>query len=414
MTDVTRQVPAARPISVPGYFVLGALTMITPLATNLFVPALPAIAAAFGSTASEAQLTVSATLVGIAFGQLVIGRISDRIGRRLPALIGTASFIVLSILCALAPDLPVLIVLRFLQGFAGASGVVLSRASIRDRTSGSRAAQALSRLLVVAAIAPVIGPFLGALALQVIDWHGVFVVLAAMGAIAFLLALRWFPESWHRHTVTAAEREEHAAARRALYRDPQFWGMVAVAGFLGLISFSWLSTGSFFLSSQYGVSPTAYALILGASSLGFLLSAWINSRAVLRIGARRALVRGLVIVTASAIVLLVTTIVHGPLVIIVVSSVLAVSAFGGMVANAQAIAMNPHGQAAGTASAFLGSAQFLLGAIVPPIVTALFGATWSMGATMVVSALLALALTVALTRRRRAVVDAPPDPTALA
>lgn len=404
---------SARPISLTGYVVLGALTMITPLATNLFVPALPAIADAFGATASTAQLTVSATLVGIAVGQLVIGRISDRVGRRLPALIGTAAFVVLSVLCAVAPDLPVLIVLRFLQGFAGASGVVLSRASIRDRTSGSRAAQALSRLLVVAAVAPVVGPFLGALALQVIDWHGVFVVLAAMGGIAFLLALRWFPETWHRRRAGETQQRQDTDARRDLYRDPQFWGMVAVAGFLGLISFSWLSTGSFFLTSQYGVSVTSYALILGASSLGFLLSAWINSRAVLRIGARRALVRGLIIVSIAALVLLVTTVVHGPLVLIVISSVLAVSAFGGMVANAQAIAMNTHGRAAGTASAFLGSAQFLLGALVPPVITYFLGATWSMGATMLASALLALGLTVAVTRRGRAVTGSPAEPVAL-
>jgi len=389
-----------RPISVPGYLVLGALTMITPLATNLFVPALPAIAAAFGSTPADAQLTVSATLIGIALGQLIIGSISDRLGRRMPALIGTGAFVVLSLLCAVAPTLPILVGLRFLEGFAGASGVVLARASIRDRTSGRSAAQALSRLLVVAAIAPVIGPFLGALVLQAIDWHGVFVVLACMGAIAFGLSLRWFPETWHRRTVDEAKRAQESLARQELVRDPRFWAMVGVTALLGLISFSWLSTGSFFLTQQYGVGAVEYSIILGLSSAAFLVSAWINSRAVIVIGPVRALVRGLVIVSAAAVVLVLGTLAHWPLPVVAGSAIVSVGAFGGMIANAQAIAMDRHGNAAGTASAFLGSSQFLLGALVPPVVTAAFGATWAMGATMLVGAMGALLLTLGVSRQR--------------
>lgn len=394
---------AKSPISLKGYLVLGALTMITPLATNLFVPALPAIALAFDSSTSATQLTVSATLIGIACGQLLIGSLSDHLGRRMPALVGTGTFVILSILCAFAPSLPALVFLRFLQGVAGASGVVLARASIRDRTSGPFTAQALSRLLVVAVLAPIIGPLIGALALQVIDWHGVFVVLGVAGAIAFLMTYFWFPETWHRHLVSIEGKAFEARARRELMSDPHFWSMVLVTGLLGLVMFSWLSTGSFFLAEQYGVEATEYSIILGLSAIAFLISAWINSRTVLVIGPYKALVRGLVIIGTAAAVVVMGSIAHWPLPVVVASVIVSVGAFGGMIANAQSIAMEHHGNAAGTASAFLGSSQFLLGALIPPVVTAVFGDTWSMGATMFLAAVVALTVTL-ITRRSSALL----------
>ena len=389
------------PISVPAYLVLGALTMITPLSTNLYVPALPTIADAFGTTPAAAEITVSAALIGIALGQLVIGSISDRLGRRAPALIGTAAFVVISILCAFAPSLLVLIVLRFVQGFVGASGVVLARASVRDRVSGPLAAQALSRLLVVAAIGPVIGPFLGALALQVIDWRGVFLVLAGMGVVAFVLSLRWFPETLAPSARGHEGAHEAREARQRLFHDRFFWAFVLVTGLLGTLSFTWLAGGSFYLVQIYGLDATATALIYGLTSLAFLLSAWRNSRAVLRIGAKRALLRGLAVIAAGALILLITTVTRGPLVLALIGIAIAFGSFGGMIANAQALAMTPHGDAAGTASALLGSSQFLFGAFIPPLVTLAFGATWSLAASMLVASVLAFLIVLAAYSRWR-------------
>lgn len=381
-----------RAISVTGYLVLGALTMITPLSTNLFVPSLPSIAAAFGAPIASVQASVSAALIGIAVGQLVIGSISDRTGRRAPALIGTTVFVLVSVLCMLSTSLPMLIALRFVQGFAGASGVVLARASIRDRLDGAEAAQGLSRLLIVAAIAPIVGPFLGALALNVMDWRGVFAVLAVMGLIAFGMSLRWFPETLHRDARSGAGAQIGREARQRMLRDPRFWAFVAVAGLLGLISFSWLSTSAFVFMRGYGLEPTGYGAILGLTSATFLTSAWVNSRRVMTIGARRALLQGLVVVAVGSTILCVGAVTHAPLWVLIVGSILGVGFYGGMIANAQAMAMARYGDAVGTASAFLGSAQFLLGAVLPPLITGLVGPEWSMGATMLVAALLSMLL----------------------
>jgi MFS transporter, DHA1 family, multidrug resistance protein len=358
-----------------GLVVLGLLAMVQPLATSFYLPALPSLATDLGVTAAQAQLTVSAALIGLAAGQFVLGSLSDRWGRRWLMVGGMAVFTVASLLCAVAPSLAALIVLRLVQGFAGAAGPVIARASIRDVTSGTQTAQALSKLLAVIGIAPIAGPVLGSVILLFASWRGLFVALAGIGMLSLMAALLWFPETLPRDRRLGQRKGAVGtrAALRELLTDRLVLVVLSVTTLLGIISFSWSSTSPFYFISWYGLSPQQYAVIVGMNSFAFVVGATINSRAVGVMGPRAALVRGLVLITIGAVAVCLTTLVMAPVGWPIVVIVLTMGAYGGMIANAQVLGLGPHGHVAGTMSALLGTAQFLGGAIVPPLVTGLLG-----------------------------------------
>ena len=169
--------------------VLGGLTMFGPLSLDLYLPALPQLADDLDASASAAQLTITACLVGLAVGQLVAGPLSDRLGRKRPLIVGLLAYVVASAACTLAPSATVLIVLRLIQGLAGAAGIVISRAIARDLYSGSALMIFFSRLLLVAGLAPVLAPVLGDQLSRIMSWRGIFWVLAGFGAV--LLIAGW-------------------------------------------------------------------------------------------------------------------------------------------------------------------------------------------------------------------------------
>lgn len=380
-------------IGVGRYALLGSMVTIAPLATSLYLPGLPDIASSLGSTAAQAQLTVSSALVGLGVGQLVLGTVSDRWGRRPPVLGGFAAFVVASLLCAIAPTLGVLVLLRFVQGFAGAVGPAVARACVRDVVSGARAAQALSRLMVAAAVAPVIAPLIGGQVLRVTDWRGLFVTLAVLGAGVLAAAWMWLPESLEEHNRITGSPAALVATAGRLLSDRTFVRWLAVVALFGISTFSWLSTSSFFFTSRYGLSPQAYSYVVALAGAAFFLGAIVNARMVVRIGPRRSLLRGTSVMIAAAALLVVTAVGGAPVTWVVVGPVVLMGAYGGMIANAQALALTPHGDSAGTASALLGMTQFLAGALVPPLATAAVGPTWSMTVAMLLCSIGAFVIT---------------------
>jgi DHA1 family bicyclomycin/chloramphenicol resistance-like MFS transporter len=384
--------------------VLGAVNAIGPLSIDMYLPAFPELAASLPASAAQVQLTLTACVAGLALGQLVVGPLSDRLGRRGPLVAAMATYTVASVLCSVAPSAPVLMALRFVQGLAGAGGVVISRAVVRDLHSGAAAVRLFSSLMLVTGLAPILAPLAGGQVLAVTSWRGIFVVLAALSALLALMVALGLQE-----TLPPERRSDHGLRRtlaimRALLRDRWFVGH-ALAGGLGFGAlFAYIAGSSFVLQGIYGVSPQLYSVLFAMNGVGLIAGSQVNARLVGRFGPAKLLRAGLLSITSSAAALLAVVTAGGLGVwAVLVPMFVIVSSLAFVLPNSTALALADHPDVAGTASALLGVGQFLIGAVVAPLVGA--GGTDSavpMAAVMTGAALAALAARRAAGVRRRA------------
>lgn len=346
--------------------VLGVLTATGPLATDMYLPAFPQITEELGTSESRVGLTLTAIMLGLALGQLVIGPMSDAWGRRGPLLVGVSLFTVTSVLCVFVPNVTVFIALRFLQGVAGAAGAVVARAVVRDMFQGDDAVRFFSRLALVMMLAPLLAPLAGAQLLLVGPWQLSFWVLAAMSALSFVLVLFWLPES-----LPAGERRSHgprslAVTVGALVRDRGFVAPVLSLGLSFGMLFTYVSAFSFVSQNEFGVSPQTYGWLFAVNALASMAGTQANGLLVGRVDTRRRLLMGLLLalVAVSALLILALT---GWAQLWMVSSLLAVMMFsvGFIMPNATVTALDGQPVAvAGTASALMGSLQFALGGAI--------------------------------------------------
>ncbi|HJV13313.1 MAG TPA: multidrug effflux MFS transporter, partial [Propionibacteriaceae bacterium] len=339
-----------------------------PLSLDLYLPALPELADDLNASASAAQLSITACLVGLALGQLVAGPLSDRFGRKRPLVVGVLAYLVASVACALAPSVAVLIVLRLIQGLAGAAGIVISRAIARDLYSGSALMIFFSRLLLVAGLAPVLAPVLGGQLSRIMTWRGIFGVLAGFGAVLLLAA--WFGL---RETLSP-ERRVVGGFRRTLQgyntllHDRFFVGCALSSGLAGATMFAYIAGSTFVLQRIYGMSPQGFSFVFGAISLGMVGAAQGGARLALRWPLTRVLGIGLIINLLGATSLLVTVISGLPLGVLIGALVVMVCAVGLIFPTANALAMADYPDLAGTASSLQGLSQFVFGAVAAPLV----------------------------------------------
>ncbi|WP_372456875.1 multidrug effflux MFS transporter [Cellulomonas chengniuliangii] len=380
--DAPAYVPNAKYV-----LLLGAMCALPAVSTDIYLPSLPDVARDLGATATGAQLTMTGMLLGGAVGQLVIGPASDRLGRRLPVLIGIALHVVTSLLCALAPGIVPLIALRVLQGFFNASASVVAMALIRDRFVGSDASRLLSRLMLVIGVAPLFAPTIGGLIAGFAGWRGVFVALAVFGAGLWVVVWRRMPET------LPAERRRDGGLRAAiagyatLLRDRHFVALAVLPGFGAAVLMSYVVGSPFVLREGYGLSANQFALVFAVNGAGLVLGAQVNASLVRRYAPIRIIriVLPLSVTLTLALLALALTGFGGlPALLVVMWMLLALVNF--TPPNASALALGRHGAIAGTAAAFIGATQAGVSGTVSPLVGVLGGDVVAMAAVMAGSA----------------------------
>ncbi|MGW0764703.1 multidrug effflux MFS transporter [Streptomyces sp. NPDC002676] len=351
---------------------LGGLTASLPLALDMYLPSLPEVTRSLHAPAATAQLTLTACLTGMALGQLVVGPMSDRWGRRRPLLAGLAGYLVATVLCALAPDIQTLIAFRLAQGLTGASGIVIARAVVRDLYDGLAMARFFSTLMLVSGAAPIVAPLIGGQILRVTDWRGVFVVLTLIGAALAATAWLRLPE-----TLPPADRHGGGVAAalrtmRGLLADPPFTGYLLAGGFAFAALFAYISASPYVIQEIYGASPQTFSLLFGLNSVGLVAAGQLNGKVLVgRVRLDKVLATGLtVIALAATALLLMSAGAFGEVGLAPVAAALfvLVSAMGLTLPNAQSLALLRTRQAAGSASALLGTSSFLVGAVASPLV----------------------------------------------
>src|SRR4051812_48049662 len=283
---------------------LGAMTAFAPLSIDMYLPALPALSVSFGTGASEVQLTLSAFFFGLALGQATVGPLSDALGRRRPLLIGLVVYPLASLLCAAAPSISALVAFRFVQGFAGAAGIVIARAIVRDLHTGVAAAQFLSVLMLVSGLAPILAPVIGGQLLLFSAWQGIFLVLAAFSGLLLIVIATGLPE-----TLPAGQRQTDGlrgtlVTFRALLADRAFLGYALACGLAIAAVFCYISGASFVFQDIYGASPQTFSFIFGLNAVGLVAAGQVNGRLVRRVEPLRLLTAGLVTSTVGGLVLL--------------------------------------------------------------------------------------------------------------
>lgn len=344
------------------------LSMTGPLAIDMYLPGLPQIGADLGTSASMAQLTLTTFMIGLAVGQLVIGPLSDGLGRRRLLLIGTAVFGVSALACALAPSIAVLLIARFLMGFSGGAGVVLARAVIADRAQGDRAAKLFSLMMVIGGLAPVLAPLLGGVLMDPIGWRGIFFVLTGVSAVMFFGVWQFIPETLEparRHGTSAASFLRNLGT---VLRHRQYLGYTVGFGLSFGALFAYISSSPFIIQDLLGFSPGMFSILFAVNAVGLAGANALSSRLIGRFRPRQLLTVGLAALLAVGTLLTMVGFAGVTSAAVILPLMFALASSIGLVfGNATALALGQVRHVAGSGSAVLGALQFTIGAAVSPL-----------------------------------------------
>lgn len=376
--------------------ILGALTAIGPISTDIYLPSFPAIAAEFTSGEAQVQRTLASSFLGMAIGQAFYGPLSDRFGRRWPLAFGMALFALASVGCALAPSIGALTALRLVQALGGCAGVVVARAVVRDLAEGPAMVRLMSQLMLVFGVAPILGPVIGGLLLEFLGWRAVFWLLALYGAAMSAACALLLSE-----TLAPGRRQKSAALAPVLRTyarllgDARFMGFALAGTLTGAGLFAYIAGSPFVFMALHGFSPQGYACLFGANAAGLMaVSHWVG-RLSQRMPPRVILARAqAVAVAAGCVLVLAAATGSGGAWGIALPLFVFVGTLGGILPVAATLALSGQGKVAGSASAVLGVMQFGFGAVSGTLVSLLAD-----GTAMPMAAMLAAGVSAATVAR---------------
>lgn len=344
------------------------LTAIAPLATDMYVPAFPAVARDLLGSATEVQLTLTTFFVGMALGQLIGGPVSDQRGRRRPLLAAIVIMTVASIVCAMTPTIGIMMAARFVQGFAGGWAMVIGRAIIVDLTSGARLVRVLNVIAGVGGVAPIVGPLIGAAILQVSGWRVSFWVVAGLGVVMAVCVLMVVPETLPPERRHGGGFAVFVSAAREVLRERRYVGYLVVSGSAMGALFAYVATSAFVLQSMNGLSPLAYSADFAANAAAMTVAALVSARLAGRVATRKIILFGQVMSLSAGVAMLVGAIWFGTPLVLALACFLVLMAAQGLIGpNGGALASAEVPDHPGTGSAILGFVQWVVAGIAAPI-----------------------------------------------
>lgn len=357
--------------------ILSALMAFTSLSTDIYLPAMPVMA---NELQGNVELTITGFLVGFCIAQLIWGPISDHLGRRIPLVIGMVLFVIGSIGCALSTDIVQIVFWRVFQALGACTGPMLARAMIRDLFSRTRAAQMLSTLTIVMAIAPIVGPLLGGQMIKFASWHAIFWLLAVIGVL-MLCSLYWLPETLPPERRVKASIRGAFATYFTLLSNRSFMRFTLSLTFYYVAAYAFITGSPFVYISWFHIDPQHYGWLFAINIVGVMSMSAVNRRLVQRYPLETLLKRAVGVAALAALALAVGTKLNVGGVVMIVATVFVFFSMNGIIAaTATAAALDSAPNAAGSASALIGALQYGSG-IISSLLLALFsdGTPWTMG-----------------------------------
>ncbi|WBU64443.1 multidrug effflux MFS transporter [Paracoccus aerodenitrificans] len=349
--------------------ILGLLSAVGPFAIDMYLPALPEVAADLNTSEAGAAQTLTSYFIVFGFAQMIYGPLADAIGRKWPLVIGVVIFLAATIAAALAPSLGWLIAARGLQGLGAATLMAVPRAVIRDLATGPEAARMMAAIMIVISVSPMLAPLSGSLVMAWGSWREIFAVLAVAALLRLFLIVFVLPETLAPENRQPIRFGRMIAGSRRLLSDRRFMGLTMIGGFGMSSFFVFLSTASFVYTSQYGLSPTGFSLAFAANAIGFFTASQFAGRLAMRFGMERVI--AIAITGFAGMASLLSIIVwagYDALPVVMAGLFLANACLGLVMPTAMVMSLDPHPDIAGLASSLGGTFQMLTGGVMIAVI----------------------------------------------